>query len=64
MTDRHGAARSILKHAADPQGLYLGGVPTWFQSIGVPVYGRLAPVTYALGWDANRASGGRGCRAD
>jgi hypothetical protein len=37
-----------VKVAVDPQGLFLqfGGLPTWWESVGVPVYGRLAPGTY------------------
>lgn len=35
-----------IKPAVDPQGFWWGGVPTWWESVGVPVYGRLAPGEY------------------
>ncbi len=35
-----------VKHAVDQQGVWWGGVPTWWESVGVPVYGRLAPGEY------------------
>lgn len=38
--------RTAVKRAVDPQGVWWGGDPYWWQSIGVAVYGSLAPGVY------------------
>lgn len=37
---------TAVKRATDAQGWYWGGDPVWWQSVGVPVYGRLAVGDY------------------
>jgi len=36
------------RRAVDPQGFFWGGDPVWWQSVGVPVYGSLAPGVYTF----------------
>jgi hypothetical protein len=40
--------RTSLKRNVDQQGVWWGGDPFWWQSVGVPVYGSLAPGVYGL----------------
>jgi hypothetical protein len=40
--------RSTPKPVVDPQGFWWQGDPAWWQSVGVPVYGTLAPGKYTM----------------
>jgi hypothetical protein len=39
---------TMPRRAVDPQGFWWGGDPIWWQSVGVPVYGSLAPGVYTF----------------